>query len=161
MRTVDLNFTIPGRTAPEVFKRLSAFDRYPELCDAVQSVEIISDEVADMSISVWEVKFRSGLLRWVEQDTFDHDLHTIEFRQVEGDMALFDGSWGCIGIDGGTSLSFRANLDMGIPSLADALEPIAVRTLIENTASIISGLFGASAELAGPSLALAAAGGAK
>jgi hypothetical protein len=32
---------------------------------------------------------------------------------------------------------------MGIPSLADALEPIAVRALIENTVSIVTGLVGA------------------
>jgi hypothetical protein len=31
---------------------------------------------------------------------------------------------------------------MGIPSLADALEPIAVRTLIDNIVSIVRGLVG-------------------
>jgi hypothetical protein len=30
---------------------------------------------------------------------------------------------------------------MGIPSLADALEPIAARTLVDNTAAIVSGIF--------------------
>jgi hypothetical protein len=37
---------------------------------------------------------------------------------------------------------FSARLDMGIPSLADALEPIAARTLIENIVSIVNGLVG-------------------
>jgi len=41
---------------------------------------------------------------------------------------------------------FSATLDMGIPSLADALEPIAARTLIANIVSIVRGLVG-SAEL--------------
>ena len=63
-------------------------------------------------------------------------------------MALFEGFWRCDAIDGATELIFSSTLDMGIPSLADALEPIAVRTLIDNTVSIISGLFGASARLA-------------
>jgi len=36
---------------------------------------------------------------------------------------------------------------MGIPSLADALEPIAARTLIDNVVSIVRGLVG-GAELA-------------
>ncbi len=31
---------------------------------------------------------------------------------------------------------------MGIPSLADALEPIAVRTLVDNIVSIVRGLVG-------------------
>ena len=33
---------------------------------------------------------------------------------------------------------------MGIPSLADALEPIAVRTLIDNIVSIVRGLVGSA-----------------
>ncbi|MGB6577359.1 MAG: hypothetical protein WBF34_05530 [Streptosporangiaceae bacterium] len=39
---------------------------------------------------------------------------------------------------------FSVRLDMGIPSLADALEPIAVRTLIDNTVSIVRGLVGSA-----------------
>ena len=42
----------------------------------------------------------------------------------------------------GRRISFTARLDMGIPSLADALEPIAARTLVENTVAILGGLLG-------------------
>jgi hypothetical protein len=42
---------------------------------------------------------------------------------------------------------------MGIPSLADALEPIAVRTLIDNIVSIVRGLVG-SAELVASDVAI-------
>jgi hypothetical protein len=47
----------------------------------------------------------------------------------------------------GSEVLFSARLDMGIPSLADALEPIAARTLIDNIVSIVRGLVG-PAELA-------------
>ena len=95
-----------------------------------------------MTVSRWEVTFRAGLLRWVEEDTFDREARTIVFRQLEGDVDVFDGSWACSQSDEGTSIDFRARVDMGIPSLADALEPIAARTLVDNTVSIVSGLFG-------------------
>jgi hypothetical protein len=48
----------------------------------------------------------------------------------------------------GSEIVFIARLDMGIPSLADALEPIAVRTLIGNVTSIVRGLFGSADLLA-------------
>ena len=67
---------------------------------------------------------------------------TITFRQLEGDIAVFDGSWQCVEAAQGSEVLFSANLDMGIPSLADALEPIAVRTLIDNIVSIVQGLTG-------------------
>ena len=94
------------------------------------------------TISRWEVSFRAGLLRWTEEDRFDPSALTITFAQLEGDVAVFDGSWACAEAGSGCLITFRARLDMGIPSLADALEPIAIRTLIDNTVSIVAGLFG-------------------
>jgi hypothetical protein len=43
--------------------------------------------------SSWEVSFRDGILRWVEDDAFDPVARTIDFRQAEGDMELFEGLW--------------------------------------------------------------------
>ena len=72
-------------------------------------------------------------------------MQRIDFRQIEGDVAVFDGSWTCTDTADGTRITFAARLDMGIPSLADALEPIAVRTLVDNTVAIVSGLLGTTA----------------
>ena len=47
-------------------------------------------------MSHWEVTFRAGLLRSTEQDTFDPGALSITFRQLEGDAAVFDGSWQCL-----------------------------------------------------------------
>lgn len=141
MRTVSLTINIPGRSPDEVFATLSDFARYPELSSAVRSVTV-SKVGGDVTVSSWEVAFRAGILRWVEQDTFDRSARSITFRQLDGDVALFDGSWRCARSTHGTTISFDARLDMGIPSLADALEPIAARTLVENTLSIVRGLFG-------------------
>ena len=94
------------------------------------------------TVSRWEVTFRAGLLRWTEEDTFDPGALSITFRQLEGDVAVFDGSWQCVDAAPGSEIVFSARLDMGIPSLADALEPIAVRTLIDNIVSIVRGLVG-------------------
>ena len=80
---------------------------------------------------------------------------SITFRQVEGDAAVFDGSWECVDAGHGSEIVFAARLDMGIPSLADALEPIAVRTLIDNIVSIVRGLVG-SAELVASDVAVPA-----
>jgi ribosome-associated toxin RatA of RatAB toxin-antitoxin module len=144
VRSVVLRFEILKHSPDHVYATLSDFERYPELCDAVQSVRI-RKAAAGVTVSAWEVSFRAGKLQWVEEDTFDRVKRTITFRQLDGDMALFDGTWNCDPTHDGTEITFRARLDMGIPSLADALEPIAVRALIENTRSIMVGLFGEAA----------------
>jgi ribosome-associated toxin RatA of RatAB toxin-antitoxin module len=141
MRSVRLRLQVPHKSANDVYATLADFERYPELSDAVRSVAIT--EVSDnVTVSRWEVTFRAGLLRWTEEDTFDPDALSITFRQLDGDIAVFDGSWRCSDAAQGSEIVFAARLDMGIPSLADALEPIAVRTMTDNIVAIVRGLVG-------------------
>jgi ribosome-associated toxin RatA of RatAB toxin-antitoxin module len=155
MRTVCLRLHVPDKTASEVYATLADFGRYPDLCDAVRSV-VVTEVSENVTVSAWEVAFRVGLLRWTEQDTFDPGALSITFRQLEGDIAVFDGSWQCLDATPGSEIIFSARLDMGIPSLADALEPIAVRTLSDNIVVIVRGLTG-TAELVSADVTVPAA----
>ena len=152
MRTVRLRLHVPDQSASDVYAILADFERYPELSEAVRSVAV-TEVSENLTVSSWEVTFRAGLLRWTEEDTFDPGALSITFRQLEGDIALFDGSWTCLAAALGSEIVFSARLDMGIPSLADALEPIAARTLIDNIVSIVRGLTG-SAELVASEVAV-------
>jgi uncharacterized membrane protein len=141
VRTVRLRLHVPDKPASDVYETLADFERYPELSDAVRSVAV-TELSENRSVSAWEVTFRAGLLRWTEEDTFDPGALSITFHQLEGDAAVFDGSWECVDAAQGSEIVFAARLDMGIPSLADALEPIAARTLLDNIVSIVRGLVG-------------------
>ena len=152
MRSVRLRLHVPNRSASDVYATLADFERYPVLCDAVRSVAVTGVS-ENLTVSRWEVTFRAGLLRWTEQDTFDAGALSITFRQIEGDVAVFDGSWQCSDAVQGSEIVFSARLDMGIPSLADALEPIAVRTLTDNIVAIVRGLVG-SADLVASDVAV-------
>jgi hypothetical protein len=88
------------------------------------------------------VAFRNGILRWSEQDTFDRAGLRIDFTQLDGDVEEFAGSWVCANVEGGCRVTFDAHIDLGVPTLADVLEPIATRALLDNTTSIVRGLFG-------------------
>ncbi len=154
MRTVRLRLHVPDKPASDVYQTLADFERYHELSDAVRSVAV-TQVSENRTVSHWEVTFRAGLLRWTEEDTFDPGTLSITFRQLEGDAAVFDGSWQCADAAPGSEIIFSARLDMGIPSLADALEPIAARTLIDNIVSIVRGLTG-HAELVASDVAVPA-----
>ena len=145
MRIIRLRLHVPDTSASDVYATLANFERYPTLCEAVQKVAV-TERSENRTVSQWEVTFRAGLLCWTEEDTFDPGALTIAFHQLEGDVAVFDGSWQCVDAAQGSEVLFSADLDLGIPSLADALEPIAARTLIANIVSIVRGLVG-SAEL--------------
>ena len=152
MRTVRLRLHVQGKPASDQYQTLADFERYPELAGAVRSV-VLTEVSENRTVSQWEVTFRAGLLCWTEEDSFDPGALSITFRQLEGDAAVFDGSWECADAAQGSEIVFSARLDMGIPSLADALEPIAVRTLIDNIVSIVRGLVG-SAEVVAADVAV-------
>src|SRR6478736_6692065 len=94
MRSVKLTMHVAGVSAAAAFRTLADFDRYPEQTDAVRSVTVTRSD-ATTTVSQWEVNFRSGILRWTEQDTFDIERCRIDFCQIQGDVDTFEGSWAC------------------------------------------------------------------
>jgi ribosome-associated toxin RatA of RatAB toxin-antitoxin module len=140
MREIFVELIALDRDPVETYEVIADFARYPDHSPAVRQVEV-TEATERTTVSRWEVNFRTGILRWVEEDLYRPEVGRIEFRQLEGDVALFEGAWECRDDPLGTRVVFEARLDMGMPTLADALEPIAVRTLVENTVAIVSGLF--------------------
>jgi ribosome-associated toxin RatA of RatAB toxin-antitoxin module len=135
-------------TPADAYARISDFPRYVELTDAVREVVLHPPGLDGRLVSEWTVRFRKGLLRWTERDTFDPVNRVIEFEQITGDFASFTGSWrmeaaaeNSEGTDG-TEVTFEAQFDLGIPTLADLLDPVAESTLRANIVLILHGLLG-------------------
>ena len=149
MRTVEMHARVHGTPADEVFDRISDFERYPELTDAVRQVKVTAN-VGHALMSEWEVTFRDGILRWSEEDDIDRASRTIRFRQLDGDFDQFTGEWSVEADGTATVVHFRGRFDLGMPTLAFMLDPIAENALRENIARILTGLLGDAAEVAAP-----------
>jgi ribosome-associated toxin RatA of RatAB toxin-antitoxin module len=140
---VRVRFADPG----QAFERLSDFESYPRYAMAVRSVERVSAEDGEMATE-WTTDFRGGVLKWVEGDRIDPAAREVEFRQLSGDLEMFDGRWGIEeDVPGRQVVHFTARFDLGIPTLEEVLEPIAEEALYENIVAIVEGLFGAGAEV--------------
>ncbi|MER6346431.1 type II toxin-antitoxin system RatA family toxin [Streptomyces sp. NPDC001595] len=149
MRHVVLHAIADGLAPDAVYQRISDFRRYPELTGTVRDVQV--DTLADGSlVSDWTVLFRGGLMRWRERDTLSPETGSLTFEQLDGDFQTFEGSWRCAPHDDGTLITFTAAFDLGIPTLADILDPVAESTLRTNIAQIVAGLVQARVVDAGP-----------
>lgn len=138
MRHVEVAGEVVGRTASEIYTRLSDFGSYPRLSEAVLAVTVST--VDGRAFSDWEVKFREGILRWKEEDRFHPERWALSFRQIEGDIDHFVGEWSITEIENGCVVRFICEFDLGIVGLNDLLEPIAEEVLCDNVKSIITGL---------------------
>lgn len=159
MRHVQIEAVVPDADADAVFDRIGDFARYRDYTDAVREVTVIPG-IDGMLTSHWSVYFRNGLLCWSERDVFDHAGRTITFEQLDGDFEELDGHWAITPLGSDVRVVFTAVFDLGMPSLAAIIDPIAERTLRDNMHKILSGLLGAdvvfldSTELAEPGTAL-------
>lgn len=148
MRHIALQARVTGRSAADTFGSLCNFEKYPACASAVRSLTIL-ERNGDRMVTRWEVVFHTGTLRWTEEDHILvlADKSVIQFRQLEGDVEYFAGEWGVRDEDYGCSLWFRAEFDLGIPSLDRTLGPIAEQALRHNIRSIVAGLLGESVEI--------------
>ncbi|MER7399039.1 SRPBCC family protein [Streptomyces sp. NPDC000151] len=140
MRHVSLHALARGLAPADAYHRITDFRRYPELTDTVREVNVGPPLPDGSVVSEWVVSFRGGLMRWQERDTFSPKTLTLTFEQTEGDFQTFEGSWRCAASDDGTLIVFTASFDLGIPTLAEILDPVAESTLRTNIARILAGL---------------------
>jgi ribosome-associated toxin RatA of RatAB toxin-antitoxin module len=141
MRRVELEAHIPGVAPETVFDSMLRFERYPALAPHVQSVHVSQTVPSPTGTSAWELHFRSGLLRWTEQERFLRDELRLEFEQVQGDFDSFSGCWTFRPDGPAAALRFEADFDFGIPSLEGILDPIAERVIKETVAWAVVGMF--------------------
>lgn len=144
MRHVEIETLVPGIGADDVFDRICDFTRYTEYTDAVREVTVTRSFDGHLQ-SNWSVHFRNGLLCWSERDRIDPRDRTITFEQLDGDFAQLSGSWTVAPVGKDVRVVFTSTFDLGMPSLAAIIDPIAERTLRDNMESLLHGLLGASA----------------
>ena len=148
MGTLITEFLVPNADADEVFEALGDFERYAEHTDAVREVRITSVNTRTATRrtveSAWSVNFRGGVLSWAERAYLDRLGRTIRFAQTSGDFASYYGDWGVQQSGGDVTIRHTTAFDLGVPSLADVLEPIAEQTLRGNIDTVLRGLFGIS-----------------
>ncbi|MCX4554414.1 SRPBCC family protein (plasmid) [Streptomyces sp. NBC_01387] len=141
MRHVELDAVVLGENARTVFESVARFDRFPELAPHVSSTTVHGTLPDPQGSSSWELHFRSGLLRWTEEDRFLEDELEIRFEQEDGDFDVFEGKWAVIQEDENVVVHFEVDFDFGIPSLEGILDPIAERVIKETVAWAVTGLF--------------------
>lgn len=135
MPGVKVVATVAGGSPDDLFTHLERFEDYPEIAHSVQATTV--EREGDVAMSQWEVIFRNGILKWTERDRIDYQNHRIAFEQTEGDLALFEGEWVVSESDGGSRIVFTAEFDLGMPTLASMLDPVAERTLASNVRELV------------------------
>ena len=141
MPDVAVTAAVPEACPDAVFSAVADFASYAKHTDTVRDVVVTPADDGALE-SAWEVNFRTGVLAWTERDLIDPVARRIDFDQVDGDFVVFTGVWAVEPDGDGVRVRFTASFDLGMPSLAPMIDPIAVRTLVDNVQAILRGLLG-------------------
>jgi ribosome-associated toxin RatA of RatAB toxin-antitoxin module len=116
-------------------------ERYPDSMENVRWVRTDSWETETVRRSSWSIVLKGSILEWAEEDHIDADAYVMSFNQLSGDLAEFDGRWTLEALgDDLTRVTFAVSFEIGIPLLADGLNPVAKRSLRENSIEMLAGV---------------------
>ncbi|MFI5618016.1 type II toxin-antitoxin system RatA family toxin [Streptomyces sp. NPDC051567] len=135
---VDLRIAAP----PEpVWAAVLDVERYPDCMDSVDSVTLVGRADAHHRTTAWSVRLQGSVLRWTEAEVIDPVARRFDFRQTSGDLGAFAGHWAVRAEpDGGSTVSLHVDFDIGIPLLAEMLNPVAEDAFRENAAQMLAAL---------------------
>nr|WP_241778114.1 SRPBCC family protein [Streptomyces sp. CT34] len=146
VREVRVALHIPGAQPKKVFDSLSDFASFPRHSEVVHSVTLEHGSDHDR-ISAWEVAFAGGILKWRERDRLDEARLRIDFELIDGDLFALAGGWSIVPIPEGSAVRFGARFDLGVPGMADLLEPVADQAMTDTVTKLLHGVFGRNAEV--------------
>jgi len=142
MPSVEVELHIPS-PASECWAAVVDVENYALTMDSVQSVTIIEQTGPQTRSTAWSVRLKGAVLEWVEAERIDHRALRFDFHQLSGDLAHFTGHWAVRPADGdsGSSLvSLNVEFEIGIPLLAEMLNPVAAKALRENAQQMLAAL---------------------
>lgn len=107
---------------------------YPSYMENVQSVVLELVDASGVRRSRWSVLLKGSVLEWIEDEVVDHERMLVTFHQVDGDLQHLAGTWLVTPRNEGHSrVELTVDFEIGIPLLADMLNPVAERALRENS----------------------------
>jgi ribosome-associated toxin RatA of RatAB toxin-antitoxin module len=127
--------------AHRVWEVVTDIERYPDSMANVRWVKIVDATNPLGRRSAWSVLLKGSILEWEEVEKIDPDRLVMEFHQVSGDMETFDGVWAVTPLaDHLTRVTLHVSFEIGIPLLAEMLNPVAQRSLRENCREMLLGV---------------------
>lgn len=124
-----------------VWDAVVAIERYPNTMDNVRWVRIDEWTSETVRRSSWSIVLKGSILQWEEEDHIDYDQRVMTFNQLSGDLAEFDGVWRLYEVEPElTRVTFDVSFEIGIPLLAEGLNPVAKRSLHSNCTEMLQGV---------------------
>ncbi len=125
--------------ARDVYELAKEQDRFPDFMPDVQSVTIVERSPGRI-VARWKTLVEDAPIEWLEEDVFDDAALRVDYRLIEGDFDVFEGSWTFVEREGATHVTLGVEYDFGVPTLAELIGPTLERKVRENSEMMLAAL---------------------
>lgn len=139
MPSVDVSMELSA-PVDTLWESLLDIEAFPGFMEDVEWIKVF-ETVGDRRRAEWSVFLRGSILRWSEEAVVDASRHVIDFRQLDGDLSVFRGRWRLAEVSAErTRASLSVEFEIGIPLMAQMLNPVAKASLESNAARMFEAL---------------------
>lgn len=137
MPTVESSIIING-PIERVYECAKDIERFPEYMPDVKDVKILERD-GERIISEWSAYIPDFKMtvKWVEEDLWNEETRTCDFKLVKGDYAAYSGKWTFTTVDGGTSFDSVVNYEYDVPLIGALIKGLVQRKVQENVDQIL------------------------
>jgi ribosome-associated toxin RatA of RatAB toxin-antitoxin module len=115
-------------------------ERFPEFMPDVESVVIV-ERAGNRMVTRWKTLVEEAPIEWTEEDLFDDEALRVDYKLIEGDLDVFEGSWTFEnGAPGITTVTLGVEYDFGVPTLAELIGPTLHKKVRENSEMMLAAL---------------------
>jgi uncharacterized membrane protein len=114
---------------------------FPEFMSDVKSLEIVETEGSRV-VSDWVGLIPTfGLkVRWRQEDLWDDEAHSCQFRQISGDYDKLDGTWRFSEDSGGTRFDSTLDYEYVVPGLGPLVKKVVHNIVIKNMEGVLGAI---------------------
>ncbi len=124
-------------TADETWKSILDVESYSSYMACVRGVQVLTRDQAALRRTAWSVLLKGSILQWQQEERIDDVARCVRFSQLVGDLETYTGTWLVEPVPNGSRVTVAADFNIGIPLLADMLNPVAVSAFEENTRDML------------------------
>ncbi|MFE3194142.1 type II toxin-antitoxin system RatA family toxin [Nocardia sp. NPDC059240] len=117
----------------QLWSVLLDYAAFPEYMTGVNDVEILDDE-GTRRTSSWVVELKGSEMEWEQEDVISVEHRRIEFRQTDGDLAVYQGYWQIHPEE----LELSVEFDIGMPLVAEMIHPAIAKALDGYAGSVVA-----------------------
>jgi len=140
MPTVESQVSVAA-PVERVYEIARDIERFPQFMADVVEVEIL-EQTPERQVSRWVglIKELNRKINWTEEDFWDEESRSCEFRMLEGDYTSYGGSWKFEPEGDGCLVTLVVEFEYEVPLVGALIKNLLKKKMQENCDSMLAAL---------------------